>query len=408
MMKYFLILLLPLFLNANLTYESNYAKELKILETFNIEASFIYDPIMNEMREGKNTMASEDFFLKRMEGASLYVPAIKNILAKHNVPQEFLYLAMAESGFSNKTTSNKSASGLWQFMPATAKRMNLQINEYVDERQDFIKSTEAASKYLNKLYNQFGKWYLAALAYNCGSGKLTKAIEEAGTDDLEVLLDPQAKYISLESRTFIRKIVALSLMGNDEQFLLKNEYEYLLNRANVNTVSTIKVAKGESLQRISKIIDVPLADLQHLNRHLKHDIVPTDKQNYSVHIPYKKLAEFNQNYKSEPIKNNYKIHVVKKGDTLLHLSKTYGVSSKSIMDFNNLKSNHIKPKQTLIMPMQSTQVSKKLSKKIHVVQKGDTLSSIAMAYKVSVQDIKNKNNLKNDALKIGINLEIHE
>ncbi|MFH1948770.1 MAG: LysM peptidoglycan-binding domain-containing protein [Pseudomonadota bacterium] len=408
-MKYFLTLLLPIFLYANLTYTSNYNKELAILESFNIDPSFIYDPIMNDMRISNSEVGADQYFFKMMDDAYLFVPAIKSILAKNDVPQEFLYLAMAESSFSNNASSAKSASGLWQFMPQTAKRFNLKIDDYVDERQDFVKSTEAASKYLSKLYNQFGKWYLAAIAYNCGSGRLTKAIEKAGTDDLSVLLDSEQKYIPLESRRYIRKIVAFSMMGNDEQFLLKNEYEYLLNRTTAYPISTIKVSNGESLQRISEIIDVPLGDLQKLNRHLKHDFVPPNAKNYAVHIPYVKLAEFKQNYREEPVKNHYKVHVVSKGESLSRLSKAYGVSSKLIMDFNHLKGSSLSLKQKLIVPVPNTQASKKISNKfLHIVKKGDSLGSIAKAHKVTIQDIKIKNNLRGNTLKIGDKLEIYE
>ncbi|MDD2790501.1 MAG: LysM peptidoglycan-binding domain-containing protein [Sulfurimonas sp.] len=408
-MKYFLALLLPIFLYANLAYESNYNKELAILESLNIDPSFIYDPMMNEMRETKSEAGAEQFFIKKMDDAAFLVPAIKDILAKHKIPQEFLYLAMAESNFENGASSAKRASGLWQFMPATAKKFNLKIDQYVDERQDFVKSTEAASKYLTKLYGQFGKWYLAALAYNCGSGRLSKAIEKAGTDDLAVLLDQDEKYIPKESRLYIRKIVALSLIGNDEQFLLKNECEYLLNRSCAFPVSTIKVSHGESLQRLSEIIDVPLEDLQKLNRHLKQDFVPPSMNNYAIHIPYEKLAEFNQNYTQAPIANSYKHHVVGKGDSLLFLSKKYGVSTKEIMEFNHLKTSALKIKQTLIMPVPNTQAFKKVPKKLfHTVQKGDSIVSIAKAHKVSIADIKEKNNLRTDMLKIGTKLEIYE
>jgi membrane-bound lytic murein transglycosylase D len=316
---------------------------------------------------------------------------------------------MVESNFINSGRSPKSASGLWQFMPSTAKNLNLKIDEYVDERQDFVKSTEAASKYLAKLYSQFGKWYLAAIAYNCGSGRLAKAIEKAGTDDLSVLLDEEQKYIPPETRRYIRKIVAFSMLGNDEQFLLKNEYEYLLNRAASHSVSTIKVSKGESLQRISKIIDVPLADLQKLNEHLKHDFVPPSAKDYAIHIPYGKLAEFKQNYSEAPVKNNYKVHVVAKGDTVSHLSQKYGVSSKSILDFNHLKNSSLTLKQQLILPIPNKQSLKKVSNKfLHIVKKGDSLSSISKAHKVSIQDIKIQNRLSGNILKIGDKLEIYE
>jgi len=175
-LKYLLTLLFPFLLFANLTYESNHNKELKLLESLDIEPSFINDPIMNKMRNKKSSIQKNKHFFKAMDNAYIFIPVIKNVLNQHNIPQEFLYLAMAESNFRTKAYSNKRASGLWQFMTGTGKLYKLKIDQYVDERRDLVKSTEAASRYLTHLHNKFGKWYLAAIAYNCGEGRLKKQL----------------------------------------------------------------------------------------------------------------------------------------------------------------------------------------------------------------------------------------
>ncbi len=353
MFRYVSFFLFPLVLMANLTYMSNYNKELSVLESFDIEPSFLYDPVMNDMRNKNNTVRRNKQFFRTMEEAYLFIPAIKNILTKYNIPQEFLYLAMAESNFRTYAYSHKRAAGLWQFMPRTAKRYNLHLDEYVDERRDLIKSTEAAAKYLTTLHKRFGKWYLAAIAYNCGGGRLNRAIKKAKTDDLAVLLDPKKKYIPRESRLYIRKIVALALIGTDEQFLLSSEYEHLLNRANAYPIATVKVPSGESLKRIAKIIDLPLKDLKKLNRHLKYDFIPPYSSSYDVYIPYIKLAEFKQKYYEDSMRNIYKIYHVKRGDNLSKIGKHFHVSYKVIMDFNNLKNTHLRLKQKLIIPIEN-------------------------------------------------------
>ncbi|MDD3506786.1 MAG: lytic transglycosylase domain-containing protein, partial [Sulfurimonas sp.] len=201
-MKYFLLLLLPFLLSASLNFTSNHTKEISVLESFDIEASFLYDPIMNEMKNSNMTIYKDKRFFQAMNDAYLFIPAVKSILAKHDIPAEFLFLAMAESHFSAKAYSAKSASGLWQFMPETGKVYGLKIDEYVDERRDLIKSTEAAAKHLRDLHDKFGKWYLAAIAYNCGSGRLSRAIEAAKSNDLNTLLDPKKMYIPRESRLY--------------------------------------------------------------------------------------------------------------------------------------------------------------------------------------------------------------
>ncbi len=407
MFKYLFVLLFPLLLSANLTYESNYNKELKLLSSFDIEPSFLYDPIMNRLKQ--QTLKKDKHFFRAMEEAYLFIPAIKSTLAKYDIPQEFLYLAMAESNFRTKAYSSKRATGLWQFMPRTAKLYNLKIDEYVDERRDLIKSTEAAAKYLSALHKRFGKWYLAAIAYNCGGGRLNRAIKKAGSDELSVLVDEEKKYIPKESRYYIRKIVALALIGSDERYLLNSEYEYLLNRANAYSIATVKLSSGESLQRLSQLLNIPLKDLKKLNRHLKYDFVPPYAKEYDVYIPYIKLAEFKQKYYKAPIEKIYKVHIVTRGDNLSYIGKKYGVSYKVIKDFNHLKSNRLRLKQKLIIPISKKSKKHKISSRnYYMVKRGDTLESIARAHRISVRNIKTQNHLKGSLIHVGDRLKLYE
>lgn len=416
-MKYILLLLIPFLLSANLTHTPNHNKEIAILESFDIEASFLYDPLMNEMKNSNTAIYKDERFFQAMDDAYLFIPAIKSILAKHGVPPEFLFLAMAESQFSTKAYSVKKASGLWQFIPDTARLYGLRIDKYVDERRDFIKSTEAAAKYLCHLHDKFGKWYLAAIAYNCGSGRLSKAIKDANSDDLNVLLDATQKYIPRESRLYIRKIVALAIMGNDEQFLLKSEYEHLLNRANAYSISTVRVPRGESLNRVSKLIGISLEELQKLNRHLNYDFAPPYLQGYDIYIPYIKLSEFKQKYREEKIKNIYKVHIVQRGDSIYNIGKKYNVSNKMIMDFNSLKSSRLSLNQKLIIPIydrvsvektDKASVEKTNTDSYYMVKRGDTLKSISKAYQISIKNIQLHNKIEGSLIKEGERLKLYE
>jgi len=401
------IFLLPLFLYGNLTNFSNNNKEIALLKSFDIEPSFLYDPIMNNMRNKNNSVYKNNHFFKAMEEAYLFIPSIKQILVDNGIPLEFLYLVMAESNFSNKAYSKKRASGLWQFMPATGELYGLKIDEYVDERRDPIKSTEAAAKFLTDLHKRFGKWYLAAIAYNCGGGRLNSAIKQAGTDDLAVLLDEKKKYLPKYSRYYIRKIVALALVGYDEEYMLESEYEYLLNRASAYSISKVSLAPGESLRRVSKLAGIPLSELQKLNRHLKYDFVPPYKGGYDIYIPYIKLADFKQKYAPDSVQNIYKIHVVTNGDNLYNIGRKYNVSYKVIMDFNRMKSSKLSLKQRLVIPIeQNTQKLK--TDFYYMVRKGDTLESIAKTHRISVQNIKLQNRLTSSVIKIGDRLKLYE
>ena len=409
MIRYFLILLFAVFLNASLIYDKNYNKEIAILESFDIDSSFLYDPVMNNMIRINSSRYRNKHFFRAMDEAYLFIPAIKNILAEYGIPPEFLFLAMAESNFSTKAYSKKRAAGFWQFMPRTAKLYGLKIDEYVDERRDLVKSTRAAARHLSYLHKRFGKWYLAAIAYNCGGGKLNRAIKKAHTDKLSVLLDTKKRYIPKESRFYIRKIIALALLGSDEQFLLHSEYEHLLNRANAYSIATVKLSSGESLRRVSKLIGLPLSELKKLNRHLKYDFVPPYAKGYDVYIPYIKLNDFKQKYFAKAIKNIYKIHTVTSGDNLIYIGRKYGVSYKVIMDFNKLKTSRLRLRQKLIIPIENKQKMKKIDSRFYyTVKKGDTLDSISKAHKVSVTNLKLQNHLKGSLIKIGDRLKIYE
>ncbi len=408
-MRHFLLFLIPILLSANLTFNSNHNKEVAILESFDIEPSFLYDPTLNKIKNSNKAIYKDKRFFKAMDDAYLFIPAIKSILAQNNIPAEFLFLAMAESHFSTRAYSAKRASGLWQFMPSTAKLYGLKIDEYVDERRDLVKSTKAAAKFLTHLHEKFGKWYLAAIDYNCGGGRLSKAIKRAKTDELSVLLDPKKKYIPRESRMYIRKIVALAMMGNDEQFLLNSEYEHLLNRANAYSIATVDVPRGESLKRVSKLVGIPIEELKKLNRHLKYDFAPPYLKGYEMYIPYVKLSDFKQKYFKEEIQNIYRVHIVSSGENLSYIGKSYGVPYKVIMDFNKLKSSRLKLKQKLIIPIDNKAKADKINSKFYyLVKKGDTLESISRAHKISIKNLKQQNHIKGSLIKVGERLKLYE
>ena len=397
----FLFLFNSLF--AALTFNENNQHEVKILKSFDIDSSFLNDKVLIENIERYKSHKRRNFF-KSMDRAYLYIPMIKDILSESGLPSEFLFLAMAESNFSTKAYSHKRASGLWQFMPRTANHYGLKINSYVDERRDIFKSTKAAAKYLNALHKRFGKWYLAAIAYNCGEGRLERAIKKAKSDDLHMLLDPRKKYIPKESRLYIRKILALAIMGSDERYLIRNRYGFLLNRSNTNLIVPVSVSGGERLSRVAKSINLPTRELIKYNHHLKYDFVPPYTKEYTIYIPYDKLSTFKQNYKPSNMKNIYFVHSVKSGDNLSKIGKKYRISYKKIMDFNHLKHSRLSLKQKLIIPVNTPPLTMDA---LYVVRHGDTLSTIARDFQITVKELKKMNNLASSQIKVGAKLHVY-
>jgi membrane-bound lytic murein transglycosylase D len=252
---------------------------------------------------------------------------------------------------------------------------------------------------------------LLSTAYNCGEGRVNSAINKAGTDDLKTLLDPQEKYLPLESRIYIRKIVALSIMATSESFLLKSEYGYLLNRASAYSLSVVKLPKGERISRVAKLIDMPVKELKALNSHLKYDFIPPYEEEYDLYIPYIKLSDFKQNYKPTDIQLLYKVHTVVSGDNFSKIGKKYGVKYGIIKDFNNIKSNKLSLKQKLIIPIETNAPlprarKEKTLKGTYVVKSGDTLISIAKLHKLSVKELRHANHKTGSMLHIGERLHV--
>jgi membrane-bound lytic murein transglycosylase D len=161
---------------------SNFSqRDLLVLKELDIDPSYITDYNLHRTYN-RILNRTQKRYVRKFNEASLFVPKLKKILREEGIPDTFLYMAMAESNFTIDAKSRVRATGLWQFMSGTARRYGLKNNVYVDERMDLVKSTYAATKYLNHLHKKFGKWYLAAIAYNCGEGRVIEALTRSGID----------------------------------------------------------------------------------------------------------------------------------------------------------------------------------------------------------------------------------
>lgn len=325
-----------------------------ILAAFDIDTSFQADVNLFELHNQTISGGRWESFLDSFDRGYVYIPILKQMLNDAGIPQEFLYLAMAESEFSPRAYSPKKASGIWQIMPSTGRQLGLRIDDFIDERRDPIKSTAAAVKYLKFLYNATGKWYLAAMAYNCGIGRLQRAIKEAGSDDVWVLMDENKKYIPLETRNYIRKIISMGSAFSDIGILKNEEKEYFLNRGATSTLTSIKVPGGVSLDSIARGAGISLKELKQYNRQFKYDFLPPfDKMEFDVYLPYEYLLSFKQNFKPMKVDLNrhFVVYKVVKGDNLYRISRKYGVSVNSIKVANNLQRTLISVNQKLIIPL---------------------------------------------------------
>lgn len=385
---------------AYFSVEDNYYKQVQVLKSLDIDMSFFQDKAYLSMKEDMGQFKNKQF-IRILENGTEFVPMLKDMIKEAGIPNAFLYLAMVESEFSAKAYSKADASGLWQFIASTGKIYGLEIDEYIDERRDPIKSTQAAIKFLQHLHNKFGKWYLAALAYNCGEGRVSRAIKRAGTDDLMVLLDEKEKYLPPETRNYIRKIVMMAHLSENMNFILENEADYLLNSGSTQmNFEQIKVRGGTSLGAVADSIDMSISQLLNYNHHLNYFFTPPNKDTYHIYIPYDKKSVFARNFDAEKADSKFYLHIVQGGDSFYKISKKYNMDQKIIKDFNNINSDVLKIGQKLIIPASD------LSKQYYVIKEGDTLLSISAKYNTNVETIMQTNNLKDSRIFPGGKLAI--
>ncbi|EDM24120.1 lytic transglycosylase domain-containing protein, partial [Caminibacter mediatlanticus] len=276
MKKFLFIFIFNIFLFADILNQNN----LNVLRALDINEDFLYYKPLKEKYD-EYYYRKKRYFINILENGYDILPIIRKSILKSNIPSPLISVAMAESYFTLNAKSHKKATGLWQFMPSTAKKFGLKIDEYVDERRDPIESTKAAIEYLKYLHKFFGKWYLAVMAYNAGEARVVEAVVRAKVDklcnslgkeckknkkikeyrkiirdyqregrkkflplyklykkldyiqiDLEDLLRFQKglkrQYLPKETRDYILKVLALSFLFSNDEFL-KYSNSYILN-----------------------------------------------------------------------------------------------------------------------------------------------------------------------------------
>ena len=284
--------------------------------------------------------------------AQYYFPMIEEELLKAGLPVELRAMAIIESALQATVVSRAGASGLWQFMPVTARAYGLEVNSMVDERFDPYKATKAACKYMKDLYKMYNDWSLAIAAYNCGPGNVNKALARAGGN-------PQSFwdvywYLPSETRGYVPAFIAAN-------------YAYAYHQAHNITyseppmpiaVDTIQVSRLLHLGQVSSTIDVTTDALKMLNPQYKLDVIPATNKNYTLILPANRVTDYITRQDSIFAKDSVYLkeylnpgavakkmtetttiyYRVKKGDTLGAIAKRYPVTTKQLMTWNRLKS----------------------------------------------------------------------
>ena len=348
-------------------------------------------PTIIEMPFNQPVKKALDFYLMRRRalvermvsvGFNYYFPIFENALQKYELPSELKYLACIESALRQNAYSPARAAGLWQFIPATGIMQGLEVNSYIDERYDLYKSTDAACKFLKKLYNKFDDWHLAIAAYNCGPGNIDKAIARSGGHRTfwEIY-----NYLPQETRAYVPFFIAAT-------YVMTYHCEHGLCGSVTDIpveCDTIMVNRMVHFEQIAHCLNLPMEVVESLNPQYIRDIVPgSPEKPHSITLPADKSISFLERqdsifaYNAETLlprngritevstrgrRNEYvrqggnrgssgstassgRTYTVRKGESLGSIARKHHTTSAKIKKLNKLKSDRIHPGQKLRLP----------------------------------------------------------
>ena len=300
-----------------------------------------------------------------------YHPMFEDALSRYGVPEELKYLTIVESAMNPMATSRVGAAGLWQFMYSTGKLYGLEVNSVVDERRDVYKSTYAAAHFLSDLYRVFDDWTLAIAAYNCGPGNINKAIARSGgkRDFWEIYY-----FLPRETRGYIPAFIAATYVMN---YYREHGLRPVEVKAPVRT-DTVMVASDVLLAYVEEYTGIGEEELRTLNPQYRADYIPGSTGRYPICLPTTKLELF--------IANQDSIY-----------SRSQDSLSRRPIAVEPVKAKGQKVKESK---------GKGGSGHYHTVKKGETLSSVARQYGLSVQKLKKLNGLKRDQINVGQRLRV--
>lgn len=372
-----------------------------------------------------------EFFIASYERSNKYRDLIVGELKKAGVPEELFWLPLVESGFKATALSPARALGLWQFIPSTGYKFGLSRDEWIDERMDVLKSTQAAIAYLKELHAMFGDWLTVLAAYNCGEGRVLRTISRQQINFFDRFWDLYAQLPNETARYVPRFLATVHIVKNPGKY----GFDLQTTKDSLLKYETVKVNRIMKLADIASKMEVSEETMTVLNAELRHKLTP-DRE-YAIRIPKGTLGKFNSVYndipetekptftyarsqsprsasigsnsKSKPA-GTYDTHRVRRGETLASIANKYGVSVRALQRANRLsRKNGINRGQIVRIPGGSSGVASSNnndSVAVYKVKKTDSLNDIAKRFDVPVAKLKKANNLKGNTIKAGRKIKI--
>ena len=347
-----------------------------------------------------NTRKGHNTLLHSFERSGRYRGMIERVMAEEGVPQDLIYLAVAESGFQPRAVNPRSrAGGMWQFMPRGD--YGLVHNRYVDERFDPEKSTLAYARYMKFLYDQLGDWYLAMAAYDWGAGNVQRAVARTGYASFWELY--KRHELPAETENYVPEILAAIIIANHPK---QYGFDDITLDPPVLT-DTVTVNYSIDLRLVSDLVDAPVDELQALNPSLLRMETPPDTS-FDLHLPAGTASMFEQRVAAIPEdkRGSWRYHLVTAGDTLASVAREYHVREEALAEANQLSvSDGIQSVQALVVPV-PLKASRSEDTRLYRVRRGDTLVTIADRFGVSLSDLRRWNRISGNLVHAGRRLRV--
>ena len=365
----------------------------------------------NEVKAAIDYLLTEAprFMVRSLGRSHKYLPMIQGTFRKKGLPADLAYLALIESGYQVTVISPAGAGGIWQFIPGTARRYGLIVDDFVDERFHPEKATEAAADYLKELQQMFGSWPLAVAAYNCGEGKIDKGLKRYNAETFWEL-SRQEGFLREETRGYVPKFLASIIIAKDPaKYGLTG-----IEPEKPDDFDEVQVSYPTDLAVIARLTGTKMSVIEELNPHLKLWSTPLFQRNYPVKVPKGTAERFYTEYAKLKPEDCMKttVHTVQSGEDLKKIAALYQLSGDTLKRYNNLRSVHLRSGQKIKLPVDKQMYAARIqeyqakvaaerraleksgSKIVYKVKSGDNPWSIAQRFDVSWKDIAVWNDIK--------------
>jgi len=388
----------------------------------------INDRVMREIRF--LTVSVRKFTEGALSRKTALDSMIYSKLRQRGLPEDLIYLAFVESGFKVNAYSRAKAAGVWQFIPATGRRYDLPVDFWLDMRRNPEAATDAALDYLTDLYNEFGDWYLAMAAYNCGEGRIRRFVKEGQETDPNKKISYWDLKLHRETMHYVPRIIAAAIIGH-----FPEHYKFKVEKQSRLPFDTVTVKDCIPLDKVGVAVGSSANTIRDLNPELVRFCTPPNLKSYTIKVPEgtrgKFLAAYEKMDKTQLVRwHQYK---VQKGDNLGSVSRLFGVKAADIQSANNLRNSRLRVGQVLIIPsvgikasvpqqpatekkqdaaiappIEPAQVAEASPRTTYTVRNGDNLASISRRFGVSQQNLINWNDLRSSKIVIGQRLYLQD